>query len=57
MQASPYDATEFGLEPIKIETEAGRKEYVERQMDIYQNSQPIRYQLIEAYKEVIQTVS
>ena len=57
MQASPYDATEFGLEPIKIETETGRKEYVERQMEIYQNSQPIRYQLIEAYKEVIQVVS
>jgi hypothetical protein len=57
MQASPYDATEFGLKPIKIETEAGRKDYVERQMEIYQNSQPIRHRLIEAYKEVIQTVS
>lgn len=57
MQASPYDATEFGLKPIKIETEAGRKEYVERQMEIYQNSQPIRHQLIEAYKEVIRSVS
>lgn len=57
MQASPYDATEFGLKPIKIETEAGRKQYVERQMEIYQNSQPIRHQLIEAYKKVIQAVS
>lgn len=57
MQASPYDATEFGLKPIKIETETGRKEYVERQMEIYQNSKPIRHQLIEAYKEVIQSVS
>ncbi|MDZ7721205.1 MAG: 3-methyladenine DNA glycosylase [Balneolaceae bacterium] len=57
MQASPYDATEFGLDPIKIETETGRKKYVERQMEIYQNSQPIRYRLINAYQEVIQTVS
>ena len=56
MQASPYDATEFGLQPIKIETELGRKEYVERQMEIYRNSQPIRHRLIEAYKEVIQVV-
>lgn len=56
MQASPYDATEFGLKPIKIETETGRKEYVERQMEIYQNSQPIRYQLIEAYEAVIQAI-
>lgn len=57
MQASPYDAREFGLEPIKIETESGRKEYLERQMDIYQHSQPIRHRLIEAYKEVIRIVS
>lgn len=57
MQASPYDAVEFGLEPIKIETENGRKEYVERQMEIYQNTQPIRHRLIEAYKKVIQAVS
>jgi len=57
MQASPYDATEFGLKPIKIETETGRKEYVEKQMEIYQKSQPIRYQLIDAYKEVIKIVT
>jgi len=57
MQASPYDATEFGLKPIKIETESGRREYVERQMEIHQNSQPIRHRLIDAYKNVIQTVS
>lgn len=57
MQASPYDAAEFGLKPIKIETEPGRKEYIERQMEIYQNSQPIRHRLIKAYKEVIQRVS
>lgn len=57
MQASPYDSTEFGLKPIKIETESGRKEYVERQMEIYRISQPIRHRLIKAYKEVIQSVS
>lgn len=56
MQASPYDATEFGLEPIKIETEAGRKEYLEKQMEIFQRSQPIRYRLIEAYKALLQVV-
>lgn len=57
MQASPYDVTEFGLKPIKIETEAGRKEYVEQQMEIYQKSQPIRFRLIEAYREVIEIVN
>jgi hypothetical protein len=57
MQASPYDATEFGLEPIKIETEAGRKEYIERQMEIFENSQPVRNNLIREYEKVLQIVS
>lgn len=57
MQASPYNAREFGLEPIRIETEKGRKVYLEKQMEIYENSQPIRHRLIEAYQKVIQYVS
>lgn len=57
MQASPYDATEFGLEPIKIETEAGRKEYMERQMEIYENSQPVREKVIEGYERVLEFVN
>lgn len=53
MQASPYDAAEFGLKPIKIETEAGRAEYLERQMEIYENSQPVRERVIEGYEKVL----
>lgn len=53
MQASPYDATEFGLEPIKIETEEGRKEYMERQMEIYKNSEPVRENVIEGYERIL----
>ncbi len=53
MQASPYDATQFGLEPIKIETEQGRKEYLDKQMEIYRNSMPIREKVIGAYRRVI----
>lgn len=53
MRASPYDATEFGLQPIKIETEAGRAEYLERQMEIFENSQPIREMVIEGYEKVL----
>lgn len=56
MQASPYDATEFGLEPIKIETEAGRKEYLDRQTEIFENSQPIRKWLIDEYENVLKWV-
>lgn len=54
MQASPYDATEFGLKPIKIETEAGRAEYLEKQTEIYENSKPIRGKVIEAYERVLE---
>lgn len=53
MQASPYDVREFGLEPIKIETEAGRKTYISKQMEIYESSMPIRKTLIEEYKKVL----
>lgn len=53
MQASPYDAREFGLEPIKIETEAGRKEYLEKQTDIFVRSQPIRKELIEGLQDLL----
>lgn len=56
MQASPYDATEFGLKPIKIETESGRAEYLERQMEIYENSRPIREMVIEGYEKVLRIV-
>ena len=56
MQASPYDAREFGLEPIKIETEAGRKEYLERQTEIFERSMPIRSELIDAMEDLLERV-
>lgn len=42
MQASPYDMREQGMEPIKIETETGRKEYKEKQVMIFEKGQPLR---------------
>lgn len=56
MQASPYDAREFGLEPIKIETETGRKEYLERQTEIFERSMPIRSELIDAMEDLLERV-
>lgn len=46
MQASPYDLCDHGLEPIKIETENGRLEYVNAQESIYKKGKPIREKLI-----------
>lgn len=52
MKASPYDLSEQGLEPIKIETEDGRMEYLAEQKNIFQKSIPIRKQLIEEYRQL-----
>lgn len=52
MKASPYDLTERGLEPIKIETEEGRLEYVKKQKKIFEKSRPVRQRLIEEYQRL-----
>ncbi len=56
MRASPYDLRKLGLEPIKIETEDGRLEYVKLQKEIYQRSVTIREELIEKYKHLIKLI-
>lgn len=56
MKASPYDLRDRGLEPIKIETQEGRREYVERQKDIYEKSQPVRETLIGEYRHILKYV-
>jgi len=52
MQASPYDLESYGLKPIKIETEEGRKEYLKKQKEIYKKSGPVRNKLINEYRRV-----
>jgi hypothetical protein len=54
MQASPYDAREFGLDPIRIETEEGRREYINKQTEIHESSMPIRLELIRWYERVLE---
>ena len=56
MQASPYDLREQGLEPIKIETEAGRKEYKQKQEMIFQKGLPVRQQITDKMREVLSRV-
>lgn len=50
MRASPYDLTGYGFEPIRIETPAGRAEYVERQREVYARAQPLRQCLLAVYQ-------
>lgn len=45
MQASPYDVSQFGLEPIRVETPEGRLEYARLQRELMLAASPLREQL------------
>jgi hypothetical protein len=47
MRASPYDLTDYGFEPITIETPAGRAEYVRGQQDVADRAAPLRAALAD----------
>jgi len=50
MRASPYDLRGYYLDPILIETCAGREEYIEHQRRLAQLSAPIREKLLGIYQ-------
>ena len=45
MRASPYDLTEEGYQPLRIETEEGRKQYQKEQQDYTERSVALRGEL------------
>ena len=47
MQASPYDLAEYGLEPVAIETQEGKAQYVARQRGFAARSSALRQRLVE----------
>ena len=56
MRASPYDVSSYsGCEDaIEIETNIGRQLYIKEQEKIYQQSIPIRHELLMYYDEILQ---
>ena len=48
MRASPYDLAAYGLEPVRIETPEGRKEYEKEQTRLAEKAAPLRQRLIAA---------
>jgi hypothetical protein len=46
MQASPYDLSALGYEPIPVETPAGRAEFARRQREFADRAAPLRARLI-----------
>ncbi|TKR26525.1 3-methyladenine DNA glycosylase [Cellulomonas hominis] len=53
MQASPYDVSSYGLDPIAIETPDGKGEYVRRQREFAAASQALRARLVAACDAVL----
>ncbi|WP_433520757.1 3-methyladenine DNA glycosylase [Nocardia pseudovaccinii] len=47
MRASPYDLTDYGYEPIRIETPTGRAEYVRAQSALAERSMGLRQSLLD----------
>jgi len=54
VEASPYDATEYGASIVPIETNDGRKLYREQQILLMQKAEPVRIRLLEAYNTFMQ---
>lgn len=46
MQASPYDVSQFGLDPIRVENPEGRLEYATRQRELMSAALPLRDRLL-----------
>ncbi|MDZ5663972.1 3-methyladenine DNA glycosylase [Nocardioides sp. S-58] len=48
MRAAPYDLTDLGVEPVRIETTAGKAAYVEAQRGFAERGAPLRASLVAA---------
>jgi hypothetical protein len=55
MRASPYDLSDLGFEPIKIETAEGKQAYVESQRSFASRGAPLRARLIAECERLLAT--
>ncbi|WP_286928562.1 MULTISPECIES: 3-methyladenine DNA glycosylase [Aeromicrobium] len=55
MMASPYDLSDLGYEPIRIETPEGKAEYVRRQRDFTDAAAPLRARLLASVEDLLST--
>ncbi len=46
MRASPYDMAPFGLDPVRVETPEGRREYAAEQRSLMERTDPLRQRLL-----------
>lgn len=52
MQVAPYDLVELGLQPIRVETSAGRAEFASRQREFSERANQIRLTVIAGLNNV-----
>ena len=57
MRASPYDLSDFGFEPVRLELPEGRRQYAALQRDVAACAAPVRARLTEAYRGLIEAVN
>lgn len=57
MQATPYDLSEWGYEPVKTETAEGKNEYVRRQREFQIRAQQLRLDLIKQLELALSSVN
>ncbi|TVP78712.1 MAG: 3-methyladenine DNA glycosylase [Puniceicoccaceae bacterium] len=53
MQASPYDCSSLGFEPVKVETPQGKVEYEQRQRALSREAQKLRHEFIERLDQIL----
>ncbi len=53
MQASPYDVSAYGLEPVRIETPEGKREYAALQRGFAERGAVIRERLAAACRGLL----
>jgi DnaJ-domain-containing protein 1 len=56
MQASPYDCSSLGFDPITVETDAGRAEYERLQRSLHDQAQALRKEMINCMKNIFNAV-
>ena len=57
MRASPYDLTDYGYQPIAIETPEGRAEYGRIQQNLANKAAPLRVEVINALDSLFEQVT
>jgi hypothetical protein len=53
MRAAPYDLSDLGLEPVRIETPEGKQEYAAAQRAFAERGAPLRRSLVEVCESLL----